>query len=331
MDEVTFDRLTRAVSRAGSRRQVLGVLASVGLGGLLSQLADETSEAKRQHGRNRGHHPGKGKDNRKGKRKGGKGGGGLGGTQCGAAGSDCDQDSDCCSTNCFNFSCSAKAHSCGTDTNPTPCRPPAKGCAGAQCCYAAVSCDDGCCQPPANQCNPQGNCCAPNCAGKQCGDDGCGAGGSCGACPSGQTCTASGTCQSHCTPQCQGKQCGDDGCGGSCGTCGSGQTCSNGACCTPQCSGKTCGDDGCGGQCGNCPADRFCANDICCNLNVVTDNACSATMPCCGTHQCRNGGCCFADGTGPCYTGADDACCSKCIPEDPNCTGRCPGTCSSTG
>ncbi len=33
-----------------------------------------------------------------------------------------------------------------------------------------------------------------------------------------------------CTLSCAGKICGDDGCGGSCGNCGSGQTCSNGQC-----------------------------------------------------------------------------------------------------
>jgi hypothetical protein len=257
---------------------------------------------------------------------------------CGAIGSDCDQDSDCCGNNCFNFSCVAKVHSCGSGSSPTPRRPPAKGCAGDQCCYAAVSCNEGCCQGSANQCNPQGDCCAPNCAGKQCGDDGCGAGGTCGSCPPNATCDGStGQCQGSCTPNCTGKTCGDDGCGGSCGTCGTcgtGETCKDGQCgptCTPNCTGKTCGDDGCGGQCGNCPADRFCANAICCNLNVVNDNACSATMPCCGTHLCQNGGCCFADGTGPCYTGPDDACCGTCIPADPNCTGRCPGTCAAKG
>ena len=33
-----------------------------------------------------------------------------------------------------------------------------------------------------------------------------------------------------CTPSCAGKQCGDDGCGGSCGSCGAGQTCIRGTC-----------------------------------------------------------------------------------------------------
>jgi hypothetical protein len=33
-----------------------------------------------------------------------------------------------------------------------------------------------------------------------------------------------------CTPNCAGKQCGDDGCGGSCGTCASGQSCASNQC-----------------------------------------------------------------------------------------------------
>lgn len=63
------------------------------------------------------------------------------------------------------------------------------------------------------------------CAGKQCGDDGCG--GSCGACAAGTTCNDEGKCVT-CTPSCSGRTCGDDGCGGSCGTCSG--TCTNGRC-----------------------------------------------------------------------------------------------------
>jgi hypothetical protein len=85
--------------------------------------------------------------------------------------------------------------------------------------------------------NKQGKCvisgpatCTPNCSGKQCGSDGCS--GTCGTCPSNESCSASGTCVA-CTPQCSGKQCGADGCGGSCGTCTTGQSCnSSGQCVT---------------------------------------------------------------------------------------------------
>ena len=42
-----------------------------------------------------------------------------------------------------------------------------------------------------------GNACTPNCAGRQCGDDGCS--GSCGRCAGDQTCTASGVCMAMAT------------------------------------------------------------------------------------------------------------------------------------
>ncbi|MBT9555860.1 MAG: hypothetical protein IV100_07525 [Myxococcales bacterium] len=69
--------------------------------------------------------------------------------------------------------------------------------------------------------------CVPDCAFKQCGDDGCG--GSCGVCGSLEApiCnTQFGICVSTCTPQCVGKDCGDDGCGGTCGACGESHQCS---------------------------------------------------------------------------------------------------------
>lgn len=51
---------------------------------------------------------------------------------------------------------------------------------------------------------------------------------------------------------CAGKECGSDGCGGTCGECTGGDPCVNGTCgeCVPDCTGKECGaSDGCGGQC----------------------------------------------------------------------------------
>lgn len=66
-----------------------------------------------------------------------------------------------------------------------------------------------------------------------------------------------------CTPDCAGKVCGDDGCGGSCGTCsGLLNSCAEDqkACvqCIRNCTGRTCGTDGCSGSCGSCAAGRFC-------------------------------------------------------------------------
>jgi len=113
---------------------------------------------------------------------------------------------------------------------------------------------------------PSGCNCTPQCAGKQCGSDGCG--GTCGTCPSGQSCSASSQC--NCTPQCAGKQCGPDGCGGVCGQCASGQTCTtSGACaCTPSCGARVCGDDGCGGSCGSCASGQFCSPAGACEAGV---------------------------------------------------------------
>ena len=109
--------------------------------------------------------------------------------------------------------------------------------------------------------------CKPDCAGKTCGDDGCG--GTCGTCLGQQDACIAGVCT--CQPACDGKLCGDDGCGGSCGGC-NGKVCGSdgcdgncgtcpglqdeciaGACvCIPDCDGKVCGEDGCGGSCGTC-------------------------------------------------------------------------------
>ena len=70
-------------------------------------------------------------------------------------------------------------------------------------------------------------------------------------------------CVAECIPNCAGKACGDDGCGGTCGSCPKGEGCENGQCaksveCTPECTGKVCGSDGCGGACGACAPGQSC-------------------------------------------------------------------------
>jgi agmatine/peptidylarginine deiminase len=74
-------------------------------------------------------------------------------------------------------------------------------------------------------------------------------------------------CVPLCEADCTGKTCGDDGCGGSCGACPKGQSCEAGVCedltCLPACIDKDCGDDGCGGSCGTCGADELCAAGVC--------------------------------------------------------------------
>ncbi len=158
--------------------------------------------------------------------------------------------------------------------------------------------------------------CVPACTGKQCGPDGCG--GVCGKCPSGHVCAADGQC--FCVPDCSGKQCGDNGCGGSCGTCSEGYSCQAGICkagpCTPSCTGKQCGDNGCGGLCGNCPAGQICSADGKCYC-----------IPDCSGKQCGDNGC--GGNCGVCSEGYScQAGICKAGPCTPSCTGK---QCGSDG
>jgi len=67
-----------------------------------------------------------------------------------------------------------------------------------------------------------------------------------------------------CSPDCAGKECGNDGCGGSCGACtGCGEECADGVCLFAACDGKECGADWCGGTCGTCEADGTCYAGAC--------------------------------------------------------------------
>ncbi len=123
--------------------------------------------------------------------------------------------------------------------------------------------------------------CTPACAGLVCGDDGCG--GSCGTCPSPETCTAAGACE--CAPACDAVECGSDGCGGSCGACTSGSICTEGQCvCAPSCGTAVCGDDGCGGSCGPCALDTICSGGTCVYdpdaCDPVSDLGCTSPNGC---------------------------------------------------
>lgn len=90
--------------------------------------------------------------------------------------------------------------------------------------------------------------CVPDCAGKQCGDDGCG--GTCGDCADSDICGADFTCV--CMPQCGEQVCGPDpACGVLCGSCGDGFACIDGGC-------LACEEDMCGGDCGACPMGSRC-------------------------------------------------------------------------
>ena len=141
----------------------------------------------------------------------------------------------------------------------------------------------------------EGACCAPNCAGRECGDDGCG--GSCGVCPAGSACAGG-----QCAPGC-----GDGACSGleTCGSCpgdcpcDADTVCHQDACCAPDCAGKVCGGDGCGGTCGACPAGTSCDQGTCapgCGdglcAGAETCETCPSDCACPGGSVCFAGECC---------------------------------------
>ncbi|MBN2497442.1 MAG: hypothetical protein JXR96_22815 [Deltaproteobacteria bacterium] len=113
--------------------------------------------------------------------------------------------------------------------------------------------------------------CEPDCAGKDCGDDGCG--GTCG-----PGCGELGTCvDGSC-------ECEFEACGGTC--CEDGQVCYGSSCCTPACDLIDCGDDGCGGDCGECPgAAGYCDADGFCQdlIAGLTRDPCEENHPICQT------------------------------------------------
>ncbi|MBM4395068.1 MAG: hypothetical protein FJ087_05205 [Deltaproteobacteria bacterium] len=95
-------------------------------------------------------------------------------------------------------------------------------------------------------------------------------------------------CDFVCKPQCAGAECGSDGCGGSCGTCGAGQVCTDGTCCTPSCpSGDwSCGADGCGGSCGDCPDGFWCTDLKKCVYGYGCVQKSSPRCQGCGCEEC---------------------------------------------
>ncbi|MED6335970.1 MAG: hypothetical protein VYE81_11260 [Planctomycetota bacterium] len=106
-------------------------------------------------------------------------------------------------------------------------------------------------------------------------DCGAAQGQDCGSCAQGLVCVEGiHRCVAACEPACAGKTCGDDGCGGQCGPgCEGEASCDEGVCvCPTECTGWPGSDDGCGGQCGvpdddSCPGteemhpEGYCSDD----------------------------------------------------------------------
>ncbi len=177
--------------------------------------------------------------------------------------------------NCGEQMCGEAPNGCGEDDECGTCST-GWWCDSGLCCQEGEHNSGGVCQ---TDCDP-----ITNCAGKECGDDGCG--GTCapGDCEyeygTGYICNESGLCK-YCdaTANCAGKECGDDGCGGECGDCHDSPFNSSYECnflvnlcemCTPDCSGgRDCGEsiNGCG-TCGTndgaCPDTNYtCIDGIC--------------------------------------------------------------------
>ncbi len=198
------------------------------------------------------------------------------------------------------------------------CNPATSLCSAPAClpdCAGKTCGDDGCggscgeCDGPQEQC-AQGVCtCLPLCEGKECGIDGCG--GSCGECTDPQEECLEGLC--NCVPWCEGKECGDDGCAASCGACAGPQdVCVEGLCiCQPQCVGKECGDNGCGAPCGLCggPLDD-CVDGLCvcqpaCLNKACGDDGCDGLCGVCPAGQYCDGGVCTDGGCVPLCAGKE--------------------------
>jgi len=139
---------------------------------------------------------------------------------------------------CQNGECVAEPNSCVPNCSSgqvTKCRGD-DGCGGV--------CPDNC--SGNTICSINGTC-IPYCPPGKCSDD-------CPPCNNDHKCI-DGNC---CLPNCTGKNCGSDGCGGTCGNCQSCESCVNGQCKpTISCDDVSCGNDSCGKSCGkSCSADK---------------------------------------------------------------------------
>ncbi|MBM4395055.1 MAG: hypothetical protein FJ087_05140 [Deltaproteobacteria bacterium] len=251
---------------------------------------------------------------------------------CGGTCKTCPENAECDEA---KWSCACPGPWCGDtcclDGQACGAGETCEGC-GKQCSGKWCGDDDGCggrckrCPTNAACDEAQWGC---TCPGPWCGDT---------CCLDGQSCGSGDTCEG-CARQCAGKVCGDDGCGSVCGTCTNPCTgepdnsvCVDGLCttpCCPDCAGKACGaDNGCGVACG--PADGIAPCD---DGNPCTDDACDAVIGCVTSSrddgECGPGSC---DGTtwtppptcraGVCQPGTPEACTSPNACNAAECNGQ---------
>ena len=249
-------------------------------------------------------------------------------------------DAACCSPDCTDKDCGQDG--CGGDCGECPTGQVCD--ASGMCGCEFEMCGEACCAD-GEDCLAD-VCCAPDCEGKDCGDDGCG--GSCGKCPENTECGGNGLCEclydecaeacceeeevcfedDCCLPDCEGSSCGSDGCGGSCGECGEFSECSEEGSCVclfEECL-EVCCDDG-----------RVCFEDACCLADcegkVCGDDGCGGSCgECTGPQELCDSGACVCQ---PVCDGLDcgeDGCggsCGECQGEWSSCeVGVCIETCA---
>jgi formylglycine-generating enzyme required for sulfatase activity len=141
-----------------------------------------------------------------------------------------DLDSTCAGTVCVSNDCSAGETLCDGDFAYLTCKEEGHGWSAAVSCDPGQYCDNGDCKPQV--CTPNQPSCLARLAGT-CDAKGSAllpGYTDCLTLPETIDCQA-GSCI-PCPPDCAGKVCGDDGCGGSCGGCGEGGSCVEGTRCT---------------------------------------------------------------------------------------------------
>jgi hypothetical protein len=190
---------------------------------------------------------------------------------------------------CFALIIAAVSSGCGA---PLKCGPGTK-LQGTTCVAISTGSDAG---PVSSDAGPsdggptdggETDACVRVCAGRDCGDDGCG--GSCGTCSTlaAPACnTVLGVCQATCTPACAGRTCGDDGCGGTCGACSEGGACNGAGVCVP--------------DAWTCQANQYGAHDLCqCNCGAPDpDCGRDAGLPvvgCQARETCNSSGACVSE------------------------------------
>jgi agmatine/peptidylarginine deiminase len=129
---------------------------------------------------------------------------------------DCPTSDPCAPVRCVDSRCVPQPIQCPADDDPCT----DEVCVGGAC---TTRPSPECCATDA-ECDDENACTTDACVEGRCAH-------TAKQCPAGQTCNpATGQCAAGCVPQCAGRQCGADGCGGSCGTCGGGAQCFVGMC-----------------------------------------------------------------------------------------------------